>query len=132
MSTTGTAPMTRDSDFALPPAVELHRYGQYTQISPAVEVLDRLLFGGRHVLLESPDGTATVCRAPQWLIQDDVLDRPLSRCWAGLEPLVVEALRIYGVEVRLTGQRPAPLPAPDLDGLTEFGALDLEMLDFIR
>jgi hypothetical protein len=62
----------------------------------------------------------------------DAHDEPYWAAYAGLESLLRELCERAGVEVALKGQRPAPLPPPDLDRLGGLAPHDTTLLEFVR
>jgi hypothetical protein len=118
----------------LPPGdlIELRRSGQYLWVSPPIGGLEEFLYTVRHVRVHDGErGTIVPLRDPLvWPATRR--GRPALQCFAGLTPLVRELLETCGFRVRLTGDAPAPLPAPDLDRLAGFGRIDHGLLRFVR
>jgi hypothetical protein len=122
------------SNQALDRPIQLVRSGQYLEIRPALRGLDNYLYTIRHEAVPDEHHGVRVEKQPYPLVwtQEGYGDQRYNQCFAGLEPMVREVLEAEGYDVVLSGERPAELPAPQLDRLNDSDAVDTPVLDLIR
>ncbi len=135
MSSTTTRTQQLRTAGSLPAgAVFLRRVGQYLRLEPAVRGLEKYLYTVRHVPVNDAGHGLHIQKQLFPLIwpQKGARGVPCSLCYAGLEPLVKELLMVAGLDVIPTGERPAALPSPNEDALSELEAVDSLSLDLVR
>ena len=101
-------------------------------VVPPVPELEEHCLALRHVAVDDPQHGLCVVRAPMPLVwPHEHHNIQHTQAYAGLESRIMTVLEDAGYRVRMTGTRPAPLPAPRPPKSGKL-APDATMLDFIR
>ena len=110
----------------------LERVGQLTHVWPPLKALTQTL--RTTALLPDPRRGGRLIRVAKPLFRriDDPHYGPGLVVPAGLEAVVRRLFGREGYAVRETGERPAALPAPDLDGAARIGPVDRVVLDLVH
>jgi len=117
-----------------PRPLTLFRHGQYLELVPAVQGLERYLYTLQHVPVDDPQHGQRVEARPLPLVwhQQDLAGRTYTQGYAGLEPILQELLKGDAYAITLAGNRPGLLPAPARERLAAFAVVDDPVLELVR